>query len=242
LPDALLAQIPEAARRLDSPVESVRQESGKWLIISSERTTEFDAVVIATPAHSAARLVDNIPPLASELKQIRYSSSITVALAYAENSAPTLPPGFGFLVPRPERKRILACTFVHQKFPNRASQGSALIRCFLGGTRDEQIMQSSDSEIDSIVRRELREILGITAQPQVVKIYRWQHAMAQYTVGHKSRIERIRQITSVTSGLALAGNAYSGIGIPDCLRSGSDAAAKILDDFGFGPVPHKLPR
>jgi oxygen-dependent protoporphyrinogen oxidase len=236
LADALLAQIPEPARRPSSPVESVKPESGKWLIVSGERTTEFDAVIIATPANSAASLVkEGIPQLASDLEQINYSSSITVALAYDEAAGLSLPPGFGFLVPRSERKHMLACTFVHQKFADRAPQGSALIRCFLGGTRDEQIMQASDAEIASVVQRELREIIGITAEPRFVRIQRWPHAMAQYTVGHKSRIERIRQITSSLPDLALAGNAYNGIGIPDCLRSGSEAAAKIMNDLVFSP-------
>ena len=89
-----------------------------------------------------------------------------------------------------------------------------------------------DSEITSIVRRELHEILGITAEPELVKIFKWPHAMAQYTVGHKTRIDRIRKMVSSAPGLALAGNAYGGIGIPDCIRSGSEAATKLLADLG----------
>ncbi len=108
-----------------------------------------------------------------------------MAFAYAEKAGAAFPPGFGFLVPRSEGKRILACTLVHQKFRYRAPAGSSLVRCFLGGTRDEPIMDASDSEIESIVRSELQEILGLTAPAEFARIYRWPKSMAQYTVGHK---------------------------------------------------------
>jgi oxygen-dependent protoporphyrinogen oxidase len=127
----------------------------------------------------------------------------------------------------------LACTFVHNKFSGRAPEGRALIRCFLGGSRDEGILQASDAEITSIVRRELQETLGVADDPDFVRIFRWPHAMAQYAVGHKSRIQNIRKIISSAPGLALAGNAYGGIGIPDCVRSGSEAATKVLADLAI---------
>ena len=232
--DALAAQIPESECRPGTQVEAVNPEFGKWLVASSGRTEEFDGVIIAAPAYTAAELLrKELPQISAELEQIKYSSSITVALAYDDNTRASLPPGFGFLVPRTEGRRILACTLVHNKFPNRAPEDRALVRCFLGGSRDEEILRSSDTEITSIVRRELQEILGITAEPDFVKLFRWPHAMAQYTVGHKTRVERIRQIVSSTPGLALAGNAYGGIGVPDCIRSGSEAATKLLADLAI---------
>jgi oxygen-dependent protoporphyrinogen oxidase len=235
--DALVAQIPESEQRLNTQVQAVNPEFGKWLVASSGRTEEFDGVIIAVPAYVAAELLrSQIPQISSELEQIKYSSSITVALAFDDNTRVSLPSGFGFLVPRKEGKRILACTLVHNKFSNRAPEDRALIRCFLGGSRDEEILQLSDAEITSIVRSELQEILGITAEPDFAKIFRWPHAMAQYIVGHKSRVERIRTIISSTPGLALAGNAYGGIGVPDCIRSGSEAAAKVLADLGISPA------
>jgi len=234
--DAMVAQIPEYARRMNTPIEALMPESGKWLVVGSGRTEEFDSVIVATTAHSAAQLLrDYVPQVSSELDQIRYSSSVTVTLSYEEKTRASLPPGFGFLVPRTENQRILACTFVHNKFSNRAPEDRALIRCFLGGTRDEEILQLPDAEITATVRRELEEILGITSEPMFVKIYKWPKAMAQYTVGHKTRVERIRRITSAAPGLALAGNAYGGIGIPDCVRSGSEAATKILVDLAIVP-------
>jgi oxygen-dependent protoporphyrinogen oxidase len=230
--DALAKQIPEAGRRTEAPVDGVKPDSGKWLVIGRSRTEEFDGVIPALGAHSAARLFrSDLPQLATELDQIVYSSSITAALAYDQRVRVSLPSGFGFLVPRKEGKRILACTFVHHKFPHRAPEGCALLRCFVGGSRDEAALQLSEEEMENITRGELREILGITAQPLLVKIFRWPRAMAQYGIGHKARIERIGRLVSSIRGLALAGNAFGGIGIPDCIRSGFEAVAKVMADL-----------
>jgi oxygen-dependent protoporphyrinogen oxidase len=234
--DGLAAQIAESDIRLNTQAQAVKPEFGKWLVANSGRTEEFDGVIIAAPAYVAAELLrSQIPQISAELEQIGYSSSITVAFAYDDKTRASLPPGFGFLVPRTEGKRILACTFVHNKFSGRAPKDRALVRCFLGGSRDEEILRLRDDEITSIVRRELQEILGITDAPDFIKIFRWPRAMAQYTVGHKARVERLRKIVSSAPGLALAGNAYGGIGIPDCVRSGSEAAAKMLADLAIPP-------
>ncbi len=232
--DALAARIPKPTCQLNTSVELVRPESGKWLVVVQERTQEFDAVILAVPAYAAAKLLQSsVPQLSSELDQVRYSSSVTVAMSYDEKVRASLPAGFGFLVPRSERKRVLACTFVHQKFADRAPESRALIRCFLGGSRDEEVLRLSDQQIERIVYRELQEILGIRAKPLFVRIYRWPKTMAQYVVGHKARVETIRQLTSGMRGTALAGNAFSGIGIPDCITSGREAAAKILRDLAI---------
>jgi oxygen-dependent protoporphyrinogen oxidase len=232
LTDALVARIPANARRPNTTVETLRTEFGKWLLISGGRTEEFEGVIIAAPAYAAAKLLRGVlPQLSSELEAIRYSSSVTVAMAYDERVRASLPAGFGFLVPRSERKHTLACTFVHQKFANRAPANRALLRCFLGGTRDEAILESSDQQIERIVYRELDEILGITAKPLLVRIYRWPRALAQYGLGHNDRSDRIRRIVAGTHGLALAGNAYGGIGIPDCARAGAEGAIKVLRDL-----------
>jgi oxygen-dependent protoporphyrinogen oxidase len=142
-----------------------------------------------------------------------------------------LPPGFGFLVPRTEGMRILAATFVHNKFPHRAPADRAVIRCFLGGSKDEDVLTMSDEAILTLVKSELRQILGLTAEPLISRVHRWPRAMAQYGLGHKPRVARIREQVAAMPGLALAGNAYSGIGVPDCVRSGSEAAVKVLADL-----------
>jgi oxygen-dependent protoporphyrinogen oxidase len=234
LVDALLIRIPERSHRLGVEVEAVAPESGKWLVVSSgRRTEEFDAVVIATPAVETAKLLDPLPDVVAELKAIDYSSSITVLLEYDQAVRAALPTGFGFLVPRLERRRLLGATFVHNKFPHRIADHRALVRCFLGGTRDPDIVSASDDAIQKIVESNLAEILAVRTRPIRTRIYRWEKAMAQYAVGHLERIERIRTLLIGMPGLALAGNAYTGIGVPNCIRSGSEAANKVLGELGF---------
>jgi len=233
LTDSLLARIPDAARRPNTPVDAVKGESGKWLVVSAGRTEEFDGVVLATPAYAAAGLMGEDHELAQELRAIRYSSSVTVGMVFDQGVRAALPPGFGFLVPRTEGMRILAATFVHNKFPHRAPQERAVIRCFLGGSKDEAVLMMSDDEILALVQSELRQTLGVSAQPLVSRVHRWKHAMAQYGLGHNARVAKIREQVAAMPGLALAGNAYSGIGVPDCVRSGSEAAAKVLADLSL---------
>lgn len=231
LVDALVARFPTGAQRLNTSVARVKAESGKWLVVAEGRTQEFDAVIIATPAYAAARLLENASEITPELAGIPYSSSVTVALGYDAKVRKTLPAGFGFLIPRSEDRRMIAATFVHNKFPFRSPEEVTLIRCFLGGTRNPAILESSEEQIQVTIRRELEQILGIRAEPLLIRIHKWKNAMAQYNVGHAGRIDRINQFVSRMPGLALAGNAYGGIGVPDCVRSGSEAAAKVLADF-----------
>ena len=136
---------------------------------------------------------------------------------------------------------MLAATFVHNKFPHRAPVDRALIRCFLGGARDEKILASSEDEILRIVRAELKEIIGVTAEPLFSRIYKWRGAMAQYEVGHLERLQRINSLCEGHPGLALAGNAFSGIGVPDCVRSGVQAADRVSSVFGLGSADSSRP-
>lgn len=228
--NALISRLPNQAMRAAVPVENIRSESGKWLLMGNGRTEEYDAVVIATPAHVAAQMLTTEPELAAELSAIPYASSITVALGYEQKVRATLPPGFGFLVPRSEGRKILAATFVHNKFSHRAPEDRALIRCFIGGNVAEETFDQAEPDIISSVEKELKSILGITASPTFSRVYKWRKAMAQYTVGHLTRIARIKSLVMGMAGLALAGNAYGGIGVPDCVRSGGEAVDKILAD------------
>jgi oxygen-dependent protoporphyrinogen oxidase len=229
LVEALIASLPKEALRPNSAVQAVQKQDRGWVVSAGYASDEFDSVIVATSATAAAPLFEiTCAALASELKAIPYSSSVTLALGFDKDVRAALPPGFGFLVPRSEGKRMLAATFVHNKFPHRAPEDRALIRCFLGGTRDEAVLQLPDDEILSIVREELRQILGLTAEPLFTRIYRWKGAMAQYVVGHLDRLARIEGLLKQWPGLVLAGNAYRGIGVPDCIRSGEAAAHQVL--------------
>jgi len=242
LVDAVLARLTASSLRRGTYVSSVQPEHGKWIVTADQRSLEFEAVVVATPTQAAAAVLkDASAELAGELGAIQYSSSVTLTLGYDKAVRDSLPPGFGFLVPRSEGKRMLAATFVHNKFPHRAPADSALIRCFLGGARDEAILQLSDEEIVQTARRELREILGLEAVPQFSRVYKWKGAMAQYSVGHLERLERIEGLRQRLPGLALAGNGYRGIGVPDCVRSGAEAASSLWSFLGLAPDARQLP-
>ncbi len=231
--DVLVARLDANALNTSSVVQAVIREHDGWTVSAGYRSDRFDAVILATPAHAAAVLLSADENLSRDLGAIRYSSSVTVTLGYDEKVRRSLPAGFGFLVPRSEGRRMLAATFVHNKFPYRAPEDRALIRCFLGGARDEQIIQMSREEILQIVRDELRQIVSVNAEPLFARVYKWRSAMAQYSVGHLERVQRIESRRQSLPGLALAGNGYNGIGVPDCVRSGSEAAGKILAEMGM---------
>ena len=227
--DAVVAALPPDALEANAHAQAVTPENGSWIVSAGLDTDQFDAVILALPTQAAANLLGRTSAeLASELRGITYTSSVTVALAYDKKVRDSLPPGFGFLVPRSEGKRMLAATFVHNKFPHRAPDDRALLRCFLGGARDEQILALSDEDILRIVRDELQQIIGLSAEPLFTRTFKWKGAMAQYGVGHLERLQRIDVLLKKLPGLALAGNGYGGIGVPDCVRSGTEAAAKVL--------------
>ena len=232
--DALLAKLDPAALRTSSIVQSVLPQNEGWTVSAGYESGQFDAVIIAAPAGAAAAVLESVDAnLSRELAEINYSSSVTVTLGYDESVRRSLPPGFGFLVPHSAGHRMLAATFVHNKFPHRAPENRALVRCFLGGARDEEILSSSEEQILAIVRKELRQIIGLNAEPLFARVYKWKAAMAQYSVGHLDRLARIQALCENLPGLALAGNGFSGIGVPDCVRSGAEAATKVLSQKGM---------
>lgn len=237
LVDAVVSRLPASALLPNSAVQRIQRQKDGWMVSAGYASDHFDALVMATPAQTAAELLGMVSEdLACELRGIEYTSSVTVNLGYDGSVRTALPPGFGFLVPRSEGKRMLAATFVHNKFPHRAPEDRALLRCFIGGARNEQVLQAPDEEVIRIVREELQQIIGLTADPLFTRVYRWQGAMAQYGVGHLERLGRIQGLLQQLPGLTLAGNGYRGIGVPDCVRSGSEAADKTLLALGLPEV------
>ena len=194
----------------------------------------YDAVIVASPAWAAGALLGPVDPvLGEELSAIPYSSSITINLIYDEARLGRLPDGFGFLVPAVEGRSMLACTFVHRKFLGRTSPGKVVLRAFLGGMKNGALLTASDDALVATVRRELSEILGekilpLEVEPEHTQVSRWPRAMAQYAVGHQRRKQRIASRVAALDGLRLAGNAYDGIGVSDCIRLGRQAARELI--------------
>jgi protoporphyrinogen/coproporphyrinogen III oxidase len=237
LVEAIVSRLPPSALHAGNPVQRIQPQDSGWVVSAGYASDQFDVVIVATPAPAAAELLGMASAdIASELRDIAYTSSITINLGYDQSVRASLPPGFGFLVPRSEGKRMLAATFVHNKFPHRAPNDRALLRCFIGGARNEQVLQSPDEVVVRIVCNELRQILKLTADPIFARVYRWKGAMAQYGVGHLERLQRIENLLLQLPGLALAGNGYRGIGVPDCVRSGIEAANRALLALGLTEV------
>jgi oxygen-dependent protoporphyrinogen oxidase len=230
LVNTLVPQLNQSCLLMNTAVESVQVHAGGWNINTAKGAEHFEAIILAVPAPIAANVLSTCSPeLSRELASIEYTSSINVALGYDGAVRRALPAGFGFLVPRSEGRRMLAATFVHNKFPHRAPNDRALLRCFFAGSNAENIWQLSDEAIIATARKELQQILGLRSTPLFARVYKWNSAMAQYGVGHLERLKRIERLRRQLPGLALAGNAYRGIGIPDCVRSGQDAAASLMD-------------
>jgi oxygen-dependent protoporphyrinogen oxidase len=189
---------------------------------------EVEHLVLATPAHTAAALLRRLDPdLAGLLSQIRYHSSVTIALVY--DRAPFRYPldGFGFLIPRVERRLLTACTWVGTKFPHRVPDNRILLRAFIGAGTDEELLGRADQSFVTAIQEELRRLMGVTVAPLHWRVQRWRRAMAQYTVGHRARLDKIQERVTHLPGLQLAGNAYLGIGIPDCIHTAQVAANRI---------------
>jgi protoporphyrinogen/coproporphyrinogen III oxidase len=229
LADSVVSRLVPSSLIMNTKVESIQPQAGGWLVSAGMQSDVFDAVIVALPAQAAGQVLRLAhAELSTELAAITYSSSITINLGYDLQVRQKLPPGFGFLIPRSEGKRLLAATFVHNKFSHRVPDDRALLRCAFTGAHAENVWDLTDDEIVALVRAELRQILCIQAIPLFARVYKWKSAMAQYEVGHLDRLDRIERLRATLPGLALAGNGYRGIGVPDCVRSGSEAAKALM--------------
>jgi oxygen-dependent protoporphyrinogen oxidase len=158
------------------------------------------------------------------MERIQYTSSAAVAIAYDKVE---LPEGFGFLVPGTEGRRMMACTFVHNKFSFRAPEGSALLRCFFSSSRVPDLLKYSDAELEKVALQELKDILGLDLAPRFVRVFRWSQALPQYETGHLDRVAEIQTRLAALPGLSIIGNSFYGVGIPDCVKSARLAVEKI---------------
>jgi oxygen-dependent protoporphyrinogen oxidase len=226
---ALADRLPPGSVRLKETVSGIERRDGWRLGLLDGGGIDADAVVLAGEAHRSARLLRYVDPaLAQLLAEIPYASSATVTLGYARAAIPHPLDGFGFVVPRIERRPILACTFSSVKYPGRAPAGFALLRVFIGGATNEGVLDGDDDALVTLARDELGRVLGVAAPPVLTRVARHPAAMPQYVVGHLARVEAIERAVAARPGLALAGSAYRGVGIADCIRSGESAVERLL--------------
>ena len=232
LPRALAASLPRGTVRAGAAVRRLSRTDpgGPWLVeLLDGPPIEANAVILATEAHAAARLVDGFDAdLALRLRAIPYASSAIVNIAYRRDQVAHPLDGFGAVVPIIEQRSILAISFLSVKFPGRAPAGTALLRVFVGGATQPDLFDRDDEEIVALVRQELGELLGATGEPLLVEVARHPRAMPQYTLGHLDRVEAIKRQLARHPRLFLTGIAYDGVGIPDCIRAARTAADATL--------------
>src|SRR6185503_142676 len=203
-----------------------------WTITTDKgEQIKADAVCLAVPAYIAALLLDDThEQLAQKLRQIKYASTATINFTYRRAAIAHPLNGFGFVVPFIEKRSLIACTFSSVKFAGRAPQGHALLRAFVGGALQPELLELNGDELLARVLGDLRDLLGIERAPLFAEVTKWERSMPQYHVGHVERVKQIEARLAALPGLVLAGNAYSGLGIPDCIRSGEGAADRIHED------------
>lgn len=206
--------------------ESVRALPGRYAV-DAGHVVQADGVVIAAPAFAASALLAELDPeLAELLAEIPYASSAIVTLAYRGGDVPHALDGYGYVVPASQGSDVLACTWSSSKWEGRAPAGYALIRVYVGRCGRTDASRLGDDRLVDLARTELR-VLGIESEPHLARIHRWPQGMPQYVLGHPERLERIDAALERHPGLALAGAAYHGVGIPDCIRSGEQAAQAV---------------
>jgi protoporphyrinogen/coproporphyrinogen III oxidase len=230
LADALASRLEGSIRR-GADVASIEREHDGWRIALADGSwVDADAVICAAHAYTAARLLRRIESrLADHLGYISYASAATVNLTWRVGDFPKPPDAFGFVVPAIERRKIIAGSFSSLKFEGRAPEGFVLARVFLGGMLQSEMMKLSDAEMIAAARDEFRDLLGVTAAPGMTQVQRWPAAMPQYKVGHLDRVAKIEEVAAQVPNLFLAGAAYRGVGVPDCVHSGENAAETAFE-------------
>ncbi len=235
LVDALAKRLPETSIRLNTKAQAINfdETTKQWTVrTGAGEAIKADAVCLALPSYAAAGLLRGTDAqLADEMDAIAYASTATVNLAFRRADIPHPLDGFGFVVPLVEKRATLACSFSSVKFAGRAPQGFALMRAFVGGALQPEMFALDEAAMLNAVLQDLRDLLGIEKPPLFSVVEKWPRSMAQYHLGHLERVARIRERLSAHPTLQLAGNAYGGAGIPDCIRNGEAAANSIIHNL-----------
>ena len=226
--DALQSKIGSENIRLSNPVSNIGRRGRYWVLAENNQESGFDGVVLACPAHRAAKLLGNLDPeLVSGLEEVPYSSTATVHLTYEESQIAKKLQGSGFVVPHKENLDITACTYSHLKYPGRAAQGKALFRVHLGGQLNPHTLREEDPSLIRTATETLGSLLQIDGRPLSTKLVRHSKVVPQYAVGHPKLRERLDKLASHHSGLALGGNGIHGVGLADCVKQASACAQQI---------------
>ena len=228
--ETLVEKSTNVSFRLGTTVTNLSLTGGNWnLSLNDDSSINADAVILATPAKVSACLIKKFAPkITSLLDQIHYVSTATVSIAYKKEGFPHSLDGFGFVIPKTEEKRILACTWTSSKFPERVPEEYVMLRCFVGGAMQEELAEMEENSIGNMVQEELLNLMGIDCKPVFLKVFRYKKSNVQYRVGHATLIESIRAELKNFPGIFVAGSAYTGIGIPDCIRDGTQAAKDAI--------------
>lgn len=231
--DTLASRLPAGSIQTSSPAARVSRGANEWYVELEDGATEAaDAVVMACPAYASADLIRDVDSaVAEDLAGIRYASSATMTMAFDRSQVTTLLEGFGFVVPVIEGRTLIAATFSSIKFPGRAPEDTLLVRAFLGGAMQPHVYEMDDDQLRANVLGDLRDLVGLRGEPRFVETHRWPVSMPQYPVGHLDYVRQLQEKIARWPGLAVAGNAFGGVGVPDCVRS-AEAAVDRLFSFG----------
>lgn len=223
---ALAERLPAGTALVRRRVSGLERTASGWRVSTTDGgVLDADHVIVAAETHVASRLLRYVDPtLSMLLGDISYASAATVSLGWRRADVPHPLDGFGFVVPRSEGRALLAATFSSVKYPGRAPADHVLIRAFLGGALNAAVLEQDDAALVALARRDLADAIGIRAEPMLTRVARWPASMPQYRVGHLTRVETIEHRLQRVPGLWLAGGAYRGVGIADCVRSGETAA------------------
>lgn len=221
-----------ATFKTNEPVLSIRKmDGGKWsLQTKGSSSSLYDAVIMALPASSLARVMSDLDPLITQnAGQIHCSSSCVVNLIFEKSEInPELLDGFGFVVPEESNRPLLACSYLSEKYLHRSPAEKVILRAFFGGVNNEGVLQESDSRLVELALQELKYYMKIEAKPLYTSVDRWQESMPQYTIGHHGRIKTITKRLEDLPGIFITGNFISGVGIPKCVQLATEAAKNVV--------------
>ncbi len=234
--DALAGRLPRGSVHLGTPVTRLaRDPSGGWTVSvggAEAQSLPCDAVLLAPKATAAASLVADLhPPFARTLSAIPHASCCIVSLGYRRDHVSHALDGFGFVVPHTEHRRILSGSFSSVKYAGRAPEGQTLVRAFIGGEMQPELTALPEDELIALARDELGQLLGISGEPTLVLVSRYERAMPQYYVGHGERVEQIEAGLKELPGLFFTGNAFGGVGIPMCIHKSELVAEQAISQL-----------